>query len=160
MSKYLPIISSSIYRWLDARIPLGSMVDYFSKKTVPRHKHSFWYYFGGLTLFFFVIQLVTGILLALYYNPTPEHAHESVRTIINEVPYGWLVHSIHSWSANLMVAVLLIHMFSVLFMRAYRKPRELMWVSGVLLLFVTLGYNGLFRNSHRNRSSEDSPHSG
>ena len=139
MSRFLPV-ASSVYRWLEQRLPVASITDYFSKKVVPRHKHSFWYYFGGLTLFFFIIQLISGILLALYYNPAQEHAYESVRIIINEVPYGWLIRSVHSWSANLMVGTLFIHMFSALFMRAYRKPRELMWVSGVILLFVTLGF--------------------
>jgi cytochrome b6 len=113
---------------------------YFSRKTVPRHKHSFWYYFGGLTLFFLTIQLVTGILLALYYKPSPEGAYESIRELINHVPYGWLVRSLHAWSANLMIGCLFVHAFSTFLMKAYRKPRELMWVSGSLLLFLSLGF--------------------
>jgi cytochrome b6 len=132
--------SRKLYDWLDERIPLTPVVEFLSRKTVPRHKHSFWYLFGGLTLFFFVVQVVTGILLALYYKPTPELAHESVRKIINEIPHGWLIRSIHSWAANLMVASLFIHMFSVFFLRAYRKPRELMWLSGVLLMFLVFGF--------------------
>lgn len=129
-----------LYTWLDERVPLTTIVEFLSRKTVPRHKHSFWYFFGGLTLFFFAVQITTGILLALYYKPTPELAHESVRKIITEIPHGWLIRSIHSWSANLMVASLFIHMFSVFLMRAYRKPRELMWISGVLLMFLVFGF--------------------
>jgi cytochrome b6 len=127
-------------RWLDERLPMSDVLRFFAKKTVPQHKHSFWYYFGGLTLFFFIVQVVTGILLALYYKPSPDAAYESIQKIVNEVPYGWLIRSLHSWSANLMVGALFIHMFSAFLMKAYRKPRELMWVSGVLLLFLVLGF--------------------
>ncbi len=129
-----------LYAWLDERLPLTAVTEFLSRKTVPRHKHSFWYLFGGLTLFFFVVQVITGILLALYYKPTPELAHESLRKIITEVPHGWLIRSIHSWSANLMVASLFVHMFSVFLLRAYRKPRELLWISGVLLMFLVFGF--------------------
>ncbi|MBI1807270.1 MAG: cytochrome bc complex cytochrome b subunit [Ignavibacteria bacterium] len=96
--------------------------------------------FGGLALFFFIVQIVTGILLLLYYSPTPNTANESVRVIVNQVSFGWLVRSLHSWSANLMIATVILHLFSTYFMKAYRKPRELMWVSGVFLLFLVLGF--------------------
>jgi cytochrome b6 len=119
---------------------LTEVLEYFSRKTVPRHRHSVWYYFGGLTLFFLTIQFVTGILLALYYKPSLEGAYESVRELINHVPYGWLVRSIHAWSSNLMIGCLFVHAFSTFLMKAYRKPRELMWVSGSLLLFLSLGF--------------------
>lgn len=133
-------VGSKVIRWLDERLPMREVTIFFSEKTVPRHKHSFWYYFGGLTLFFFVVQAVTGILLAVYYKPSPDQAYESVQRIVNEVPHGWLIRSIHSWSANLMVGSLFVHMFSAFLMKAYRKPRELMWISGVLLLFLVLGF--------------------
>ncbi len=107
---------------------------------MPRHKHSFWYFFGGLTLFFFLVQIATGILLSLYYKPTPDQAYESVKYVIARVEYGWLIRSLHFWSANLMVASLFVHMFSVFLLKAYRKPRELMWLSGVLLMFLVLGF--------------------
>ena len=129
-----------ILQWFDDRLPVTPVVDFFRKKSVPRHKHSIWYYFGGLTLFFFGIQIITGILLALYYKPSPELAYESVRTIVNDVPHGWLIRSVHSWSANLMVGTLFVHMFSAFLMKAYRKPREVMWISGVLLLLLVLGF--------------------
>ena len=126
--------------WFAERTPLDATLEFLSSKEVPRHRHSFWYYFGGLTLFFFAVQIVTGILLSLYYRPAPEHAYESIRTIVNETPHGWLVRSLHAWSAHLMVAMLFIHMFSVFLMKAYRKPRELMWLSGVVLLLLVLGF--------------------
>lgn len=131
---------SLIKSWLDERLPIAGAKTFLQNKLVPQHKHSFWYYFGGLTLFFFLMQVVTGVLLSLYYKPTTDQAYESVRIIITQVAYGWLIRSLHSWSANLMVASLFVHMFSVFLMKAYRKPRELMWLSGVLLMFLVLGF--------------------
>jgi cytochrome b6 len=110
------------------------------EKTVPIHRHTIWYYFGGMTLFLFSVQVVTGILLLLYYRPTAESAFESVRFIMAEVRFGWLVRSIHSWSANLMIFTLFVHMASVYLTRAYRPPRELTWISGVALLVLVLGF--------------------
>jgi cytochrome b6 len=97
-----------------------------------------------MTLFLFLIQVVTGILLLLYYRPSAENAFESVQFIMTEVEFGWLVRSVHSWSANLLIATMFIHMFSVFFMKAYRAPREMTWVTGSLLLFVFLffGFSG------------------
>jgi cytochrome b6 len=139
MSKlHLPL--TPLRNWFAERLPVNAVVDYFAKKTVPRHKHSLWYYFGGLTLFFFIVQVATGILLSLYYKPTPEHAYQSMQDIMNHVSFGWLVRSVHAWGANLMIASLFVHMFSVFLMKAYRKPREVMWVSGVLLMFLVLGF--------------------
>jgi len=127
-------------QWFTNRMQLAGLMAFLAKKTVPQHRHSFWYFWGGLALFFFLIQLITGMLLTLYYSPTPSSAHESVEFIIKEVPFGWLVRSLHSWSANLMIFSVFVHLFSTFFMKAYRKPRELMWVSGVLLLFLVLGF--------------------
>jgi cytochrome b6 len=135
-----PAQSSRILRWLDERLELGSIRHLIAKKTVPRHRYSIWYYFGGAALFLFIVQVVTGILLLLYYRPTAEAAFESVQFIMTEVTFGWLIRSIHSWSANLMIAVLFIHMFSVFLMKAYRKPRELTWVTGVILFGIALGF--------------------
>jgi len=131
---------ASVLAWLQERYDLSAIEHLIKKKEVPLHKHSLWYYFGGITLFFFVIQVFTGIMLLLYYRPTAEAAFESVQFIMTEVRFGWLIRSIHSWSANLMVAAAFIHMFSVFFLQAYRKPRELTWVSGVFLLFMALGF--------------------
>ena len=130
--------------WLDERLSISSLAAIARKKEVPLHRHSIWYYFGGMTLFLFTVQVVTGILLLLYYRPSAENAFESVQFIITEVKFGWLIRSIHSWSANLMIATLFIHLFSVFFLRAYRRPREITWVSGVILLFIVIcfGFSG------------------
>ena len=117
-----------------------SLLQRFRDKTVPIHRHTIWYYFGGMTLFLFSVQVVTGILLLLYYRPTAESAFESVQFIMAEVSFGWLIRSIHSWSANLMILTLFIHMASVYLTRAYRRPREATWISGVGLLVVVLGF--------------------
>jgi cytochrome b6 len=82
----------------------------------------------------------TGILLLLYYRPSANEAFESVQYLMTQVKFGWLVRSVHSWAANLMIFTAFLHMFSVLFLRAYRKPRELTWVSGMLLLFLAMGF--------------------
>jgi cytochrome b6 len=129
-----------LINWLDQRLPLPEVRAYFLKKSVPVHRHSIWYYFGGLTLTFLAVQIVTGILLTFYYKPTPEGAHESIIVITNEVPFGWLIRSLHEWAANLTIGSLFVHMFSTFLMKAYRKPREVMWITGVLLLFLVLGF--------------------
>jgi len=130
--------------WLEERLGWKAVQELIEHKEVPVHRHSIWYYFGGMTLFLFVVQVCTGILLLLYYRPSSETAFESVQFIMTEVQFGWLVRSIHSWSANLMIAAAFIHMFSTLFLRAFRKPREATWVSGALLLFLSLcfGFSG------------------
>ena len=130
----------NISDWLHDRLSLALLKEILSAKTVPNHKHTFWYFFGGLCLLFFVIQICTGMLLLLYYSPTPDTAHKSVEFIMNDVSFGWIVRSIHSWSAHLMVAVVLIHLISTYFMKAYRKPREMVWISGILTLFLILGF--------------------
>ncbi len=129
-----------ILSWLDERFGAGSVEEFLRHKTVPLHRHTVWYYFGGMTLFLFVIQVLTGILLLLYYRPTANDAFESVQYIMTQVRFGWLVRSVHSWAANLMVFTAFVHMFSVYFLKAYRKPRELTWISGMLLLFIVLGF--------------------
>lgn len=126
--------------WLKDRYDLSGLEEFMAHKQVPIHRHSVWYYFGGITLFFLGIQIFTGILLLFYYRPAAESAFESVQFIMTEVRFGWLIRSIHSWSANLMVAAAFIHLFSVYFMKAYRKPRELTWVSGVLMFYLCLAF--------------------
>ena len=135
---------TGIKDWFDERLSISAVSEIARKKEVPLHRHSIWYYFGGMTLFLFVVQVVTGILLLLYYRPSAENAFESVQFIVTEVQFGWLIRSIHSWSANLMIATLFIHLFSVFFLRAYYRPREMTWVSGVVLLFIVIcfGFSG------------------
>jgi quinol-cytochrome oxidoreductase complex cytochrome b subunit len=126
--------------WLDERLGLASIRAFLAHKTVPVHTHTLWYYFGGITLFLFVIQVLTGTLLLLYYRPSPAEAYESVQFIVTRVQFGWLIRSIHSWSANLMILSAFIHMFSVVFLRAFRRPRELTWLSGIALLGLALAF--------------------
>jgi cytochrome b6 len=109
-------------------------------KIVPRHGSSIWYYMGGLALFFFSVQVVTGILLMLYYRPVPESAHDSIQLLITKVPFGQLIRSVHSWSSNALIAIVLIHMFSAFFMKAYRTPRAILWLTGIALLLLMLGF--------------------
>ena len=129
--------------WIDTRLGVSDILAFARKKTVPVHQHSFWYYWGGVSLFLFLVQGISGVLLLIYYRPGPD-AYESVRQITYEINFGWLIRSVHSWSANLMVGAILVHMFSVFFMKAYRAPREFTWWTGVALLGVTLvfGFSG------------------
>lgn len=129
-----------LYSWIDERVQLGDLVNFMAKKYVPVHRHSIWYYFGGLSLFLFTIQVVTGILLLFYYKSSADLAFESVQFIMSKVKFGWLIRSIHSWSANLFILSIFIHMFSVYFEKAYRKPRELTWLTGMMMLFLALGF--------------------
>jgi cytochrome b6 len=126
--------------WLEDRLPVGQAREFLDHKSVPTHRLSPVYYLGGMTLFFFTVQVVTGILLMLYYRPSPDHAYESVQFLMASVPFGWLVRSIHSWSANLMVFFAFLHLVSVYFTKSYRPPRELTWITGVLLLFLVLAF--------------------
>ncbi|HXH93513.1 MAG TPA: cytochrome b N-terminal domain-containing protein [Thermoanaerobaculia bacterium] len=126
--------------WLDDRLGLSKIIEFGSHKTVPAHRYSVFYYLGGMTLFFFLVQVCTGVLLMLYYRPSANEAFESVEFIMTVVPFGWLIRSIHSWSANLMVFFAVLHMVSVFFLKAYRGPRELTWMSGVVLLFLIMGF--------------------
>ena len=125
------------------RLGLEDVVEAAKKKAVPLHKHSFWYYWGGISLFCFIVQAVSGIMLMVYYRPGPE-AYESVRQITFEINFGWLVRSVHNWTANLFLLSIFIHMFSVFFMKAYRNAREFGWWSGILLLMIGLvfGFSG------------------
>ena len=129
-----------LWTWLDQRIGLADFEKLARKKQVPAHRHAFWYYLGGMTLFLFMIQVVTGILLLFYYRPSAEEAFESVQFLMAEVEFGWLIRSIHAWSANLMIFTLYVHLFSVLLLKAYRPPREVTWFSGMGLLGLALAF--------------------
>jgi cytochrome b6 len=130
----------TIYRWIDERVELRDLVEFMGKKYVPVHRHSIWYYFGGVSLFLFIIQVITGIMLLLYYKSGEELAFESIQFIMSKVSFGWLIRSIHSWTANLFIFTALVHMFSVCFEKAYRKPREITWLTGMLMFFLALGF--------------------
>ena len=129
-----------VRNWLDERFGWDQLLAPLRHKTVPIHRYSYWYFLGGITLFLFGVQVCTGILLLLYYRPSANEAFESVQYLMTQVQFGWLVRSVHSWAANLMIFTAFLHMFSVVFLRAYRKPRELTWISGMLLLFLAMGF--------------------
>jgi cytochrome b6 len=129
-----------LWSWLDQRVGLAELEKLARKKEVPVHRHTVWYYLGGMTLFLFLVLVATGILLLFYYRPSAEEAYESVQFLMAEVEFGWLIRSIHSWAANLMIFTLFLHLFSVLLLKAYRPPREVTWLSGIGLLAVALGF--------------------
>jgi cytochrome b6 len=129
-----------LWHWLDQRIGLADLEKLAQKKQVPVHRHTIWYYFGGMTLFLFGVQVTTGILLLLYYRPSAEEAYESIQFLMTEVQFGWLIRSIHAWAANLMIFTLFVHLFSVLLLRVYRPPREVTWFSGVALMGLAMGF--------------------
>ncbi len=133
-----------VWSFFFERLGLEGAVALAAKKTVPVHRSTPFYFLGGTALFLFGIQIVTGILLSLYYKPSPDQAFESVRAIMTEVDFGWLMRSVHSWSANLLIGVLFLHVLTTYMMRAYRRPREFTWITGVLLLglFMAFGFSG------------------
>lgn len=126
--------------WFDERFDVRIPLEAFLKKPVPKHAIRWYFCLGGITFALFVIQGVTGILLSLYYKPTPEQAYESILFIMNNVRFGWLIRSIHSWSASLMIAFCVAHMLRVFITGSYKKPRELNWVAGIVLLLLTLAF--------------------
>ncbi|MBM3297136.1 MAG: cytochrome bc complex cytochrome b subunit [Candidatus Aminicenantes bacterium] len=131
-------------RWLDERLGFEAVLGFMRRKTVPKSGHTVWMYTGSAILIFFAIQVVTGVILAFYYRPTLEEANASVARIVTDVPLGWVVRSIHSWSATFMITFVFIHLVGIWLLKSYRKPRELTWMSGVLLLFCSLffGFTG------------------
>ena len=130
----------TVVDWLDERIDLSGIRHFIAEKGVPIHTQEVWYYLGGMTMFLFGVQVFTGILLLLYYRPSSAEAYESVQFIVTQVRFGWLIRNVHSWSANLLIALAFAHFFSVFFLKSYRKPRELTWLTGILLLFLMLGF--------------------
>lgn len=141
MSAPAPMPSGRLFRWLDQRFQLAPLVEFIRHKEVPVGGHSMvWYYLGGTTLFFFLVQIVSGVLLLMYYQPGEATSYESIRFITTKVPFGWLVRSLHCWSAHLMIVSLMAHMFSTMMLKAYRKPRELSWLTGFALFAIALGF--------------------
>jgi quinol-cytochrome oxidoreductase complex cytochrome b subunit len=126
--------------WVDERVDLSGVREFIAHKRVPIHTQEVWYYLGGMTLFLFGVQVVTGILLLLYYRPSSAEAYESVQFIVSQVQFGWLIRNLHSWSANLLIGLAFAHFFSVFVLKSYRKPREMTWLTGILLLFLMLGF--------------------
>ncbi|HEY3334592.1 MAG TPA: cytochrome bc complex cytochrome b subunit [Candidatus Limnocylindrales bacterium] len=130
--------SGSAAGWLDERTRLGPLLSASLHVRIPMSART--YYFGGIALFLFGIQVVTGTLLSLYFKPTPEAAYGSVQFITSDVSFGWLIRSLHHWTANLMILFVFLHLGRVFLQAAYKYPRELTWVVGMLLFAVTLGF--------------------
>ena len=124
--------------WVDTRIRGRELLDALLHVRIPIEARTF--YFGGITMFLFGVQVVTGTLLALYYSPTPDAAYDSVQRITSDVAFGWLIRSVHHWAANLMILFLALHLGRVFLQAAYKYPRELTWVVGSGLLLVTIGF--------------------
>ncbi len=126
--------------WWKERVPVsGEQLRELTNEPVPNHMKRWWFALGGTPAYLFVVQIVTGIMLAIYYQPASSSAYESIAHITNEVPYGWYFRSLHKWAATLMIAAVVLHQMRVYFTAAYRRPRELNWVIGMSLLMVTLG---------------------
>lgn len=132
-------IRNKIADFIDVRLGIRDILEQnLTRYLLPRNINA-WYTLGAVLLTLFAVQIVTGILLLIYYNPTTEEAFKSVQHIMNEVPFGWLIRSVHAVGSNIIVFALLLHMLSVLFMGSYKRPRELTWVAGFLLLLLSLG---------------------
>jgi len=125
--------------WFDFRLGLGMPIRETAKHLIPRETGSWFYVFGSAALACFLLQVVTGILLALIYVPSAGEAWNSLQTLNHGVTLGWFIRALHGWGSNFMVALVLIHMVQVFLFGAYKFPRELTWMVGVLLLLVTLG---------------------
>jgi quinol-cytochrome oxidoreductase complex cytochrome b subunit len=139
-------IKRAIRSFLDDRFDMEAVRAFVHKqmrKRLPPHT-GWWHVFGSLSLMLFINQVVTGILLLLYYRPTPEEAFKSVQYLHADVSFGWLFRQLHAWGATLMIVAVLVHMARTFFMGAYKKPRELTWVVGVFIAIVTItfGFSG------------------
>jgi ubiquinol-cytochrome c reductase cytochrome b subunit len=125
--------------FLDIRLGIRDILEQnLTRYLLPRNINA-WYTLGAVLLTLFAIQIASGILLLVYYNPTTDEAFRSIQRIMNDIPYGWLIRSLHAVGANIIILALLLHMLSVLFMGSYKRPRELTWMAGFLLLLLSLG---------------------
>lgn len=129
---------NGVGNWFEERLEVRKLVDSFLYRKVPRGV-GWWYTLGSATLVTFILLLITGIFLMMNYSPSPDHAYESVQYIVNEVPFGTLIRSMHSWASSAMVVLVGLHTLRVFFMAAYKYPRELTWLVGVLLFILVMG---------------------
>src|SRR5438128_1638148 len=130
---------SRLYAWLDSRLKLQPVKETLLDEPIPGGA-SWIYVFGSATLFLFLLQAITGVFLAVYYAPTPDHAYDSIRYIETQVLFGPFVRGLHHWGASAMVVAIGLHMLQVFLYGAYKPPREVMWMVGVLLLLLTMGF--------------------
>lgn len=133
---------NGIENFLAERFPVSKMnyASMVKNKTVPIHRLSWAYFTGGLVLFFFIVQVITGLMLVFYYQPTISDAYLSVEHITNNIPGGFLVRNIHSWASSFMIGCMFVHLLSTFAMKAFDKPREITWITGVILLCITFGF--------------------
>ncbi len=127
------------YSWLERRVQLEGFVKESALHPVPKSTASWWYVFGSAALSLMILQILTGILLALVYTPSAGEAWQSLHYLNNNLPLGWFLRAMHGWGSNFMIAVVIVHMAQVFLFGAYKFPRELTWLLGVGLLFMTLG---------------------
>ena len=130
---------SDIGSWFGERLQLGPAIRETAAHPVPRKSASWWYVFGSAALTIFILQIFTGIMLAIIYVPSASEAWNSLQYLNHGVTLGWFLRAVHGWGSNFMVALVLIHMCQVILFGAYKFPRELTWVIGVFLLLLTLG---------------------
>jgi hypothetical protein len=133
-------LTARVGEWVDKRYQIAEPMAKILGKPVPKYALHWWYCLGGITAFLFVVQGLTGIMLAFYYKPTAAEAYASIQFIENEVRFGSAIRMIHHWAANGMIVMCIAHMLRVFIMGAYKRPRELNWISGVLLLILTLAF--------------------
>jgi quinol-cytochrome oxidoreductase complex cytochrome b subunit len=131
-------MASKVTNWLDERTSWRQVWDTVFLRKIP--KVNWFYTLGSATLFVALNQAITGILLSLYYVPTPDHAYDSVQYITNQLPLGWLIRGLHHWGASLMIILVVLHMLRVILFGAYKFPREVTWFTGVILLMVVIGF--------------------
>ena len=131
-------MTTRIGNWLDDRFAWRQVWNAIFIRKVP--KTNWLYTLGSASLFVAVNQIITGILLTIYYVPTPDHAYDSVQYITTQVTAGWLIRGLHHWGASAMVVLVVLHMLRIIFYGAYKYPREVTWFSGVVLLIVTIGF--------------------
>jgi len=130
-------MAARVLRWLDDRLGLTGIYRTVLDRKVPKVNWAFT--LGSATLFLVVLQVVTGVFLTVYYVPHPDQAYDSINYIMNDVAFGWLIRGLHHWGATLMVITVVLHMLRTFVYATYKYPREVTWVTGVLLLLVTLG---------------------
>ncbi len=131
-------MATKLSTWLDQRTSWRQVWDAIFHRKIP--KVNWLYTLGSATLFVALNQAITGILLSLYYVPTPDHAYDSVQYITTQVPLGWLVRGLHHWGASVMIILVVLHMLRVILYGAYKFPREVTWFTGVVLLMVVIGF--------------------
>ncbi len=130
------------FEWLDERAGLRTIWKTVFARAVP--KTSWIYTLGSASTILAMLQGITGMLLTLYYVPTPDHAYDSIQYIMNDVAFGWLIRGLHHWGATLLVITVFLHMLRTYFVGAYKYPREMTWLTGVVLLLTVLvmGFSG------------------